>query len=72
MSFHRESKPQPTVQQLMNGEMEGSLEGFVFNPAVCQKAFDHFDKDKSGYLDAKEIMNLSNVCISVCTVLDYD
>ena len=45
----------------MNGETEGSLEGFVFDPAVCRRAFDHYDKDKSGYLDAKEIMKLADV-----------
>ena len=67
MSFRRENKPQPTVQQLMNGETEGSLEGFVFDPAVCRRAFDHYDKDKSGYLDAKEIMKLADVSIIVRT-----
>ena len=52
---------QPTVQQLMNGELDGSLEGFVFDPAVCRRAFDHYDKDKSGFLDTKEMMKLAEV-----------
>ena len=49
----------------MNGETEGSLEGFVFDPAVCRRAFDHYDKDKSGFLDAKEIMKLADVRNSI-------
>ena len=65
-------QPQATVQQLMNGETEGSLEGFVFDPAVCRRAFDHYDKDKSGYLDGKEIMKLADVSGSICTRLDCD
>ena len=60
-SICRDTKNQTTVQQLMNGELEDSLEGFVFDPAVCRRAFDHYDKDKSGQLDAKEIMKLAEV-----------
>ena len=60
---------QPTVQQLMSGETEGSLEGFVFDPAVCRRAFDHYDKDKSGHLDANEIMKLADVSDAVLHVM---
>jgi hypothetical protein len=59
--FGRDNKMQPTVQDLLNGEAEGSLEGFEFDPAVCQRAFDHYDKGKSGYLDGKELMKLAEV-----------
>jgi hypothetical protein len=61
----RAIEPQPTVHQLMNDESEGSLEGFTFEPAVCRRAFDHYDKDKSGFLDANEIMKLAEECFSV-------
>ena len=54
-----------TVMQLLNEEGEGTLEGFEFDPAVCRRAFDHYDKDKSGYLDAKECMKLADVR-SIC------
>jgi hypothetical protein len=57
-----------TVMQLLNEEGEGSLEGFEFDPAVCRRAFDHYDKDKSGYLDAKECMKLADVRSLLCSV----
>ena len=50
-----------TVMQLLNVEGAGSLEGFEFDEAVCKRAFAHYDKDKSGYLDAKECMKLADV-----------
>jgi len=55
-----DTKSAPSVQQLMNEEAEGSLEGFIWDPAVCRRAFDHYDKDKSGYLDTKELMKLAD------------
>jgi hypothetical protein len=65
--FGRDNKLQPNVQDLLNCEAEGSLEDFEFDPAVCQRAFDHYDKDKSGYLDGKELMKLAEVSfLRVC------
>jgi hypothetical protein len=67
-------RDQPTVKQLINSEALGSLEGFVFKPETCRKAFDHFDKDKNGYLDAAELLKLAGVSDPLflrkyCTVL---
>ena len=51
----------PTVRQLMDLECEGSLEGFEFDDENCRRAFSHYDKDRSGFLDAHELMKLAQV-----------
>ena len=63
-----------TVMQLLNEEGEGSLEGFEFDPAVCRRAFDHYDKDKSGYLDARECMKLADVRLNevICMIFEIN
>ena len=63
-----------TVMQLLNEEGEGSLEGFEFDPAVCRRAFDHYDKDKSGYLDARECMKLADVSLNevICMIFEIN
>jgi hypothetical protein len=57
----RDGRSPPTVQQLLDLECEGSLEGFQFDPEVCRRAFDHYDVDKSGNLDINELMKLAEV-----------
>jgi Ca2+-binding EF-hand superfamily protein len=60
VSSNRQGK-QHTVEELLDLEFTGSLEGFEFEPENCKRAFEHYDKDKSGYLDRKELMRLSEV-----------
>jgi hypothetical protein len=47
--------------QLLNEEGDGTLDGFEFDPEVCLRAFDHYNKDKSGYLNVRECMRLTDV-----------
>ena len=52
---------QSTVRQLLDLECEGSLAGFEFDSENCRRAFNYYDKDHSGFLDAHELMKLAEV-----------
>ena len=42
-------------------KVEANDSGYRFDPVLCRKIFNEYDRDLSGYLDIEELTNLAEV-----------
>ena len=65
---HKESKGGHSGTAKHAPKQDDHDSGYRFDLALCKKTFDTFDKDRSGYLDIKELTSLAEVRFLRCLI----